>query len=110
MIDVRAHHLLIFDSSRPCGGKELLSSEQSLEFAVTSEAALQDLDLSDLEDPCHRRRSNALLFLYTNVSREDAATRKKLAACPRPKSWVRPTAVAEDAAYWGPGDGRAIRG
>lgn len=108
MIGVQAEFMVIFDSARECDDTECLSSKQSLTLAITLEAAIQDLHLSEDDDPLHRRRSNALLFLYTNASPEDAAAVRNLATVAQSQGWIRPDSVAQDAARWQKGDGRAI--
>lgn len=111
VVGVQAWSLGIFDSARECRDREQLQSTQSLTLVIKLESALHDLHLSDEEDPLHRRRSSALLFLYAHVPREDARTMSRIAAAfGRASSWIRPTAVAADAAHYARGDGRAILG
>lgn len=110
-VGVQASSLGIFDSGRECSDWEQLQGTQPLTLVIKLEPALHDLQLTDEEDPLHRRRSSALLFLYAHVPREDARTMSRIAAAfGRASSWIRPTTVGADAARYATGDGRAILG
>lgn len=110
-VGVRASSLGIFESKRECADREQLRSTQSLTLVIRFEPFLHDLQLSDEEDPLHRRRSSALLFMYRHVPRDDACTMAKVAsAFGRALSWIRPATIAADAGRYARGDGRAILG
>lgn len=111
IVGVPAANLRIVEDLRECQNEERLYNRQSLTLVVKLEEALRDLHLSDEEDPLHRRRSGALLFLYAHAPRDDARTMSRIgAAFGKASTWVRPDTVAADAEHLAGGDGRSILG